>query len=204
MSAVKRRFIEKAEGEEYVHKAVWLVAKRQLTHAEAHPKGALLDHLVVLVFVSHALEGYTNYLGEKVAPALWQDERTIFAKTALAGKLDALHEVCGLARLERGKRPWSTIGALKRLRDGIAHPRTKTTVKSTEYVEGKEPPLFARSYLTEAVSKAKAVRAMEDAKAIVDRLHEAAMARFPNAGLLPEGLEGILSMRSTKASLLEE
>ena len=200
----KPRLVEEAKGEEYVHKAVWLVAKRQLTHAEAHPKGALLDHLVALVFVSHALEGYANYLGEKVAPALWQDERERFGKTGLAGKLDALHEVCGLPRLERGRRPWSTIRGLKRLRDGIAHPRTKTTTTRTEYVEGKEPPLFARSWLEDVVSKAKAVRAMEDAKAIVDRLHEAAMARFPYAGLLPEGLEGILSMRSTTAGLLEE
>lgn len=203
MRADKRRFIEKAEGEEYVHKSVWLVAKRQLTHAEAHPKGALLDHLVVLVFVSHALEGYANYLLAKVAPTLWQDERTRFAGTGLAGKLDALHEVCGLPLLERGKRPWSTIRALKRIRDGIAHPRTLPTSKTTECAEGKEPPLFARSWLEGVVSKARAVRAIEDAKAIVDALHEAAMARFPDAGLLPEGLEGILSMRSTKASLLE-
>ena len=29
----KRRFIEEATGEEYVHKAVWLVAKRQIKHA---------------------------------------------------------------------------------------------------------------------------------------------------------------------------
>ena len=179
------------------------MAKRQLTHAEAHPKGALLDYLVALVFVSHALEGYANYLGEKVAPALWQDERTRFARTGLTGKLDALHEVCGLPRLERGKRPWSTIRDMKHLRDGIAHPRTISTSARTEYVEGKVPPLFAKTWLEGVVSKARAVRAMEDAKAIVDAIHVAAMTRFPNAGLLPDGLEGILSKRSTTGSLLE-
>lgn len=199
----KRRFVEEASGEEYLHKAVWLVVKRQLTHAEAHPKGALLDHLVAMVFCSHALEGYANFLGEKVAPALWKDERERFAKTGLGGKLDALHEVCGLPLLERGKRPWSTIRELKRLRDSIAHPRIRTTRTTTEYADGKEPPLFARSYLVEVVSQRKALRAMEDVKDIVDRLHEAAMARFPWSGLLPEGMEGILSMRSTTAKLKE-
>ena len=203
MTEGKRRFIEDSEGEEYVHKAVWLVAKRQFLQAEAHPKGALLDHLVVLVFVSHALEGYANYLLNKVAPALWQDERTRFVKTGLAGKLDALHELCGLAPLERGKRPWSTLRDLQRLRDRIAHPRIIPTSKTTSYVEGKEPPLFARSWLEETVSEIKATRAMHDAKRIVDALHEAAMARFPDSGLLPEGLEGILSTRRTSARLLE-
>ena len=87
-------------------KAVWLVAKRQLAHAEAHPKGALLDHLVALVFTFHALEGYANFLGAKVASDLWTDERERFSKSGLAGKLDALHVVCSLPLLERGKRPW--------------------------------------------------------------------------------------------------
>ena len=199
----QRRFVEEASGEEYVHKAVWLVAKRQFGHAEAHPKGALLDHLVALVFASHALEGYANFLGEKIAPDLWADERERFRDGGLATKLDALHERCGLVVLERGRRPWSTIRELKRLRDGIAHPRTRSTRTTTEYVDGKEPPLFARSYLETVVSRDRAVRAMEDVKSIVDRLHEAAMARFPHAGLLPEGLEGILAMRSTTARLKE-
>jgi len=111
---IKRRFIEEASGEEFIHKAVWQVVLRQLRHAKAHPKGALLDHLVAQVFVSHALEGYVNFLGEKVAPVLWKDERERFAQTGLAGKLDVLHELCGLPLLTRGKRPWLWIGTASR------------------------------------------------------------------------------------------
>ena len=66
----KRRFIEEASGEEYVHRDVWRVVKRQIAYAEANPKGALLDDLVALVFASHALEGYANFLGAKIAPDL--------------------------------------------------------------------------------------------------------------------------------------
>ncbi|WP_158743637.1 hypothetical protein [Acidisphaera sp. L21] len=202
-SPATRRFVEQASGEEFIHKAVWLVVKRQLEHAEKHPKGALLDHLVSMVFCSHALEGYANFLGEKVAPEIWKDERELFARTGLMGKLEALDQICGLPHLQRGRRPWSTIRELKRLRDGIAHPRTKVTRTTTEYMDGKEPPLFPKSYFEEAVSLAKATRAAEDVAAIADRLHAAAANRFPNAGLLPEALEGILSMRSTTASLKE-
>lgn len=197
----KQRFVEEASGEEYVHKAVWLVAKRQISHAEAHPKGAQFDHLVARVFASHALEGYANFLGEKVAPELLADERTRFRKTGLGGKLLALYERCGLPAPEKGRRPWSTIRKLKRLRDCIAHPRTQTTNKTTEYVDGKEPPLFAKSWMDRVVSHQNAVLAMEDVKAIVDLLHQAAMVRFPQSGLLPDGLEGILSIRSTSARI---
>ncbi len=200
----KRRFIEEASGEEYIHKAVWRVAKRQLGHAEANPKGAQLDHLVALVFASHALEGYANFVGEKVAPDLWKGERELFKETGVAGKLVALHELCGLPVPEKGRRPWSTIRDLKRLRDRIAHPRTQTIIKTTEYLEGKEPPLFAKSWMDGVVSHQKALRALEDVKAIADRLHEAALARFPYAGLLPDALDGILSMRSTSARLKED
>ena len=36
----ERRFIEEACGEEYTHKIVWLVVKRQVAHAKANPKDA--------------------------------------------------------------------------------------------------------------------------------------------------------------------
>ena len=200
----KRRFVEEASREEYLHKAVWRVVERQLDHAMAHPRGAQLDHLVALVFASHALEGYANFLGQKIAPDQWQDERKQFAETGLEGKLITLHEKCGLPLPKRGCRPWSIINELKYLRDRIAHPRTILTNSTTQYVDGKEPPLFAKSWMDRVVSRRKAVRAMEDVKAIVDRLHQAAMARFPSGGLPPEGLEGILSMRTTSTRLKEE
>lgn len=200
----KPRFIEEASGEEYVHKAVWRVVKRQVVHAEANPKGALLDDLVALVFASHALEGYANFLGAKIAPDLWVGERERFLKTGLDGKLAALHERCGLAAPEKGRRPYSTVRELKRLRDSIAHPRTIVSAPHrTEYAEGKEPPLFEWGYLDRTVSHQRAVRAMEDVKAIADRLHGAAMARFPDRGLVPDALEGIMAMRSTSSALKE-
>ena len=191
---VERRFIEEASGEEYIHKAVWRVVKRQVAHAEANPEGALMDDLVALVFASHALEGYANFLGAKIAPDLWADERELFRNSGLDGKLATLHERCGLAAPEKGRRPYSTVRELKRLRDGIAHPKIIVSLpQQTEYVEGKEPPLFAPSHLERLVSHERAVRAMEDVKAIADRLHEAAMACFPDKRLVANALEGILS-----------
>jgi hypothetical protein len=49
-----------------------------------------------------------------------------------------------------------------KLRDRIAHPRTVHTRSRTAFLEGSEPPLFPASYLSKAVSHAKALRAEED------------------------------------------
>jgi hypothetical protein len=202
---IKRRFVEEASGEEYVHKAVWLVVKRQVAHAKANPKGAALDDLVALVFASHALEGYVNFLGAKIAPDLWDDERTHFQQSGLDGKLEALHTKCGLPALDKGRRPYSTFRELKRLRDLIAHPKTIVfPPERTEYVEGKEPPPFVLGHLERAVSRLPAVRAMEDVRAIANRLHEAAVACFPDKGLVPgTALEGIMAMRISSLTLKE-
>lgn len=198
----RRRFVEEVSGEEYVHKAVWQVVLRQFAHAEAHPRGAMYDYLVAMLFASHALEGYANYLGEKVAPDLWMDERERFRATGVAGKLAALHECCGLEVPAKGRRPMSTIRELKRLRDGIAHPRMRVTTTTTPFVESREPPLFARSWLGTAVTAARARRAKEDVEAIVARLHAATLARFPMARLGPDSLDGIMAMRSSSITLV--
>lgn len=199
-SLKKRTFSEEASGEEYVHKTVWQVVRRQVAHAEANPNGAMLDDLVAMVFASHALEDYANFLGSKIAPALWSDERKQFR--GLAEKLAVLHEKCGLPPPEKGWRPHSTVQELKLLRDCIAHPKTIVSEsRQTEYVEGKMPPLFKPSYLEQMVNRERAVRAMEDVEAIAGRLHEAALTRFPNTGLLPNALEGILWTRSTSSTL---
>lgn len=196
-----RRFVEYADGEDYIHKTAWQVVKRQLKHAEMHPNGAQLDHLVALVFSSHTLEGYANFLGEKIAPDLWKNERETFRKTGLVGKLDALHSCCGLLPLDRGRRPGASVQDLNRLRNGIAHPRTKLTRTATEYAEGHDPPLFVHTWIDKFVTLAKARRTADDVEDIVERLHRAALLRFPYHDLSPDSLEGILSSRSTSSKL---
>lgn len=199
----KRRFVEQRSGEEYIHKLVWRVVERQLAHAKAQPSGSLYDHLVAMVFASHALEGYLNFLGEKVSPTLWADERVRFAKTGVGGKLEALHTVCGLPQPQKGKRPYATVRELKRLRDSIAHPRTQRTERETEYAEGHEPSMFPKGYLEGLVTPDKAARAVEDVRAIADTLHAAARLRFHDRSLGTDALTGMLGFASSSSRLKE-
>jgi hypothetical protein len=190
----KRRFIEETEGEEYLHKDTWRVVKRQFDRPEDSRKGALYDDLVAMVFSFHTLEGYLNFVGDKISPQLWKNEREEFKKTGILGKLAAVLDRCELEPFEKSGRPYATVKALKKLRDSIAHPKTHKPKTTTVYSEGKKRPLFPKTYLETLVSHEKAARARDDVRFIVDRIQAAAVAKFPDLNLGSDGLEGVLSM----------
>jgi len=199
----RRKLIEDSEGEEYLHKDVWCVVRRQIDYAEANPNGALYDDMIAMVFAFHAIEGYLNYVGEKIAPDLWCDEKARFADSGVTGKLAALSDCCGLAPPDYGKRPYGTVRELQKLRNAVAHPRTRKTGGTVTYDERKPPPLFPKSYLSKMVSHQRALRARDDVKAIADQLHTAARGKFPKAALGPDALDGIMSMRSSTTRLAQ-
>ena len=192
----KQMFVEESESEEYLHKDTWQVVKRQIGHAEANPEGALYDDLVAMIFAFHSMEGYLNYIGEKIAPELWMDERATFGKTGLSGKLNVICERCGIGTPNKGKRPHATASELNKLRDRMAHPKTHRVRGTVKFTNNKPPPLFPKSYLAGLVSHLKALRARDDVKRITDEIHSAAIRQFPDAGLGPDALDGIQSMRS--------
>ena len=197
----KRQFIEESDSVEYLHMHAWRVVKRQINYAERNKKGALYDDLVAMVFASHCIEGYANFLGERIAPELWMDEKRHFRDAGLAGKLDKIIELCGITDLDKGKRPYSTILALKILRDSMAHPRTIRAKGRKTFTEGKEPPLFAKSYLENLVSHKKAIRVRDDLNRLANHIHNAALVRFRDKQLGTDALEGIIGLRSTSMTL---
>ncbi|MDP3553082.1 hypothetical protein [Methylocystis sp.] len=196
-----RRFIERSDSEEYLHKAAWSVVKRQLQRAETERRGALYDDLVAMVFAFHSFEGYLNYVGEKIAPDLWKDEKHAF-RSDIYKKLKAICELCNIDRPDKSKRPYSTIQALQTLRDRMAHPKTHRAKGETKFVEGEEPEIFSPTLLDTLVSHESALQARDDVREIADLIHPAARVRFPDVGLGSDPFEGILSMRTSSMSLL--
>ena len=195
----KRQFIEESEGEEYLHKTTWLVVKRQFERPVDPKKGAMYDYLVAMVFASHTLEGYLNFIGDKILPELWKKERDI--EGGLEGKLSLILRECDLPDFDKSRRPYATVTTLTKLRNRIAHPKTHKPKSCTMYTEGKEPPLFPKTHLETLVSHEKALRARDDVKCIVDRIHAAAFSKFPTLHLGDDGLGGILSLHSHSAKL---
>ncbi len=94
-----RRFLYESEGEEYLHKEAWRVVVRQFKRPDDPKKGALYDDLVAMVFMSHSLEGYLNFLGDKVLPKVWKCERDI--KDGIEGKLALILQAVSVRRRPR-------------------------------------------------------------------------------------------------------
>jgi hypothetical protein len=80
--------------------------------------------MAAMVFALHAFEAYLNFVGIRLAPDLWEDEQNFFRKEpyrGFEGKVRKVFELCRLTEPDRLARPYSTIWALKALRDLIAH-----------------------------------------------------------------------------------
>jgi hypothetical protein len=85
-----------------------------------------------MVFAFHTVEAYLNYVGGKLAPEIWPNERKCFSKVpycGFEGKLRKVMELVGLEwEVEAAKRPLQTILELKNLRDKIAHGKSEKLV----------------------------------------------------------------------------
>jgi hypothetical protein len=164
------------EVENFTHRCLWRVVTRQLEHAEAQRSGALYDDLAAMVFAFHAFEAHLNFLGQRLAPDIWEDEQNFFRKEpyrGFEGKVRKVFDLCQLPEPDRCTKPYSMIWALKDLRDLIAHG--KTEVFTETYVHGvNEPPRFPRGRFDDLVSHAKALEAKQDIHAVAPILHTAA------------------------------
>lgn len=192
--STKRLFEERVSGEEYLHKCAWYVVGRQIEYAEANRRGALYDDLIAMLFAYHCFEGFLNFVGAKIASDLWRDEKGHFKGGGIDEKLNVICERCGLDRPDTGRRPYSTLHTLKILRDAMVHPKIRRTESVKPFTEGKTPTLFQKTYLSELVSHNKALRARDDVKRIADDIHGSARAKFPNADLGMDALEGIIGV----------
>lgn len=65
-------------GELFTHKILWACCEQQFKAAdEANSKkeGTIYHELSAMLFAYLSYEAYINFLGEKVAPDAWEDER---------------------------------------------------------------------------------------------------------------------------------
>jgi hypothetical protein len=129
-----------------------------------------------MLFVYLAFEAYLNYLGPRVCPNEWADERTYFGGDGgeryrgTLGKLHRLADEAGVV-LEKGRRPYQTVVELDRRRDRLVHGRHEefdyvVEFKDPKYIPDPEPQIYG---LADSASLA---RAMTDVSAICDELHK--------------------------------
>ncbi len=105
---MKRKFVGTSEGEEYLHKETWRVVKRQFERPDNPNRGAMYDDLVAMVFAAYTLEGYLNFVGDRILPGVWQNERGI--EGGLEGKL-TLARISHKAKVAEQRLPESEVGS---------------------------------------------------------------------------------------------
>lgn len=182
------------EGERFLHRELWRVVDRQLKHASINPEGAFYDRLVAMVFAFHTLEAYLNFVGERLAPDIWRDERNYFRNEpyrGFDGKLKKVFELVGMPESDPNKRPCSTVGLLKALRDLIGHAKPEKFKRTVEH-EPHEKPDFLNTPLDEIVTPENAVMARDDIKILIDRIHAEASKRGKKIDFHEEALDGSL------------
>jgi hypothetical protein len=192
------------EGEIFLHRELWDVIKRQLEIARKEPRGSFYADLVAMVFMTHTLEGYFNFVGDRLAPDFWKKERDHFRRTGFAGKAKKIYELCGRPEPDKTQAPYSTIWLLKKFRDLIAHghvikmlPQEIDHPDGVLNVDGDFP-----NPLTDAVTRDKTEECAVHVKHVIDDIHAAAQPLLPNDDWFRgEALEGLRSYRTRSTSI---
>ena len=76
------------------HQLLWRVAEREAASADQSKEGSYYHNSVAMVVASLTVEGYANWIGPKLAPGAWSEERNYFiAKSGypeIRGKLQKI------------------------------------------------------------------------------------------------------------------
>lgn len=121
---------ESYAGEEVMHRRLWRIATENADIALKSGEEYLNPLLISKVFAFHTLEAYLNYVGERIAPEIWEDERNYFHRKPYRGWDGKLRKVMELVGLPYDARqpPLSRVLKLRDFRDRIVHGRSQSIV----------------------------------------------------------------------------
>jgi hypothetical protein len=184
------------QGEVFTHRVIWSACQRLLHVAGSEPKGNWYFYLTAMLMGYMTFEAYVNFLGTKLEPDLWNNERTMFRDPPYKGTNGKLLKLCELHEVpfpDKGRRPFQSIKRLNDLRNIVAHGKPEEFELSVCHPEGSNPALIKYS-LDDYVSDAKAEQALSDLKELIESLHASFANRVGFDLLLPSPLDGTLAM----------
>ena len=146
-----------------------------------------------MVFGFHTVEAYLNFVGERLAPEIWKDERNYFRKEPYRGwdgKLRKVMELVGMPWPETIERPLKTILELKELRDLIAHPIPERLARETLHAEGTEAPYLVSTLRSKFTPKDKLTKAVDDVELFLNFIDNLAAPKVNDIWFGVEALRG--------------
>lgn len=177
------------QGEVFVFRELWQVVKRQRGRADTEPTGSFYDHLVALVFAFHTLEGYLNFMGDRLKPDLWANERRAFR--SVMEKFNKILELVSLSP-DLSERPFSSVSWLKRFRDMIAHAKPERFDRILQGTGPLLPSLYVEPF-GNFVTPDQTSIICDDIKAVIETIHAAALPHLTDTLYLTTGaLDGVM------------
>lgn len=182
------------EGESLLHRQLWRVVELQAGLSAERTAGSFYANLVAMVFAFHTIEAYLNFVGERLAPEIWQDERNFFRKEpyrGFDGKLRKVLELVGFPWFEPVPRPLKTVLELKDLRDIITHAKPEKLTKPIYHPDNTEPPWIV-STLNQLVTEQTRSAAISDVEQFLEHVHSLALPKVKDAWFGSKALRGPL------------
>jgi hypothetical protein len=174
---------EKQQYEVYNHRIIWGAAVRNLDLSDQQSEGSKFHALAAMFLFYTAFEGYLNWLGVRIAPEVWADERQFFSRAPYQGTLGKyrfLSKILNQPETDSSKGVFQTAKELNKLRDMVAHPKVEKGERPVKYKEGYFPPLY-ESELDKKVSLQAAKRAKEHLSILADSLHSNAKELYSSS-----------------------
>jgi hypothetical protein len=197
------RVVTKTEGENLTHRVLWQCCLRQIEIARKTEQGRKYFDLTAMLMAYFAYEAYLNFVGSRVAAADWENERIFFRKPpyqGTEGKLLRIVEVCGLAAIDKGTRPYQTIAHLAKLRDLIAHGKPERYELEVEHSADTDRPMFGPYRLEKMISVELAERALADVEEFAETIHKAAREKVTDGWFGDAALRGLLGYATHSSS----
>lgn len=169
--------------EVYNHQILWGVAERNLRRAiSSQKKDKMFYALGAMLLLFFAFEGYLNWLGNRIAPEVWEEERQFFSRPPYQGTLGKYRFLIKVLRLptsDTSRGPFQTAKRLLDLRRLAVHPKAEAGDRAVEIADGSFPPCY-RGKLEREVSNQKAIQARDHVARLAEDLHMEAKSAYPD------------------------
>lgn len=188
--------VSTVEGEVLTHGLLWVACQRQLQAAQSCANGSWYFYMTAMLLALMSFEAYVNYLGVKLAPELWDDEKNNFRTPPYKGTGGKLLKLCELHELpfpNKGTRPYQSIRRLNELRDLLAHGKPEEFEFTVKH-RAEDNPATIRYELDDYISEEKAVRSIGDVKRLAESLNSAFLAKVGYDLILSSAFSGAIAM----------
>lgn len=202
MSSTPRIVETTVWGEVFTHRVLWSTCQRQLAVARAEPKGSWYFYLTAMIMGFMTFESYVNFLGTKLEPVLWGDERNNFRSGKYAGTAGKLLKLCEMHEVPfppKGQRPYQSLMKLKSLRDIVAHGKPDEFELTVTHQVGTNPALIKYT-LDDYVSSEYAETTIADVREQIESLHAEFVSKAGSDLIFSNPLDGILATSSGNMS----